>query len=287
MVPAYRAGDTIGRTLHALRMSRGIALDEVVVVCTRGDDSARVAVGFERVRVIEAPTRLSAGAARNLGACSLPDADVLMFVDADCAPRGDCLSDLLAELLDGRADLCAAMVSNAGPGLVAWLRHALEFKEADVGRPHGQADFVPSATMACRRDLFESVGGFPDMWPGEDLVFCHRVRTRGARVAFCERAVTEHVHPRGWRRMFRHQFDLGFTSAKARLVTGMRGAVFARFPIIAPLLVFGRAWRAMDWFFRYRRRDLPALVAAMPLYVLALGVWSAGFVSGSIAPSES
>lgn len=83
--------------------------------------------------------------------------------------------------------------------------------------------------------------------------------------------------------MFGHQYRLGYTSALARLETGMRGAIMVRIPLLAPLLLPARAARALLWFTTHGLRELPAFVLALPLFLAGLTAWTAGFTRCAFA----
>ena len=281
VVPAYDSRATLARTLDALLGDNGERVKRVVVVAS-GEGASRVR-DFERprVEVVVSCRRLSAGLARNLGAQIVfgrnPEEDLVLFVDADCAPAPGAVARMMERLAEG-GDAVSARLLRDGGGVVAWLRHALEFKEAEAGHALW---FVPSATLLCRRRAFEKAGGFPDMWPGEDLVFCHRLHRAGSRVAIAANARSLHLHPRSWLALFRHQFRLGATSASARLQTGMPGSWFARRPLLSPLLFAGRAVRGLCWYARRGLGEFLVFLLLFPVYLAALAVWTAGFAAAS------
>lgn len=285
VIPAHAAERTIENTIHALRADDVAAPERIVVVASPADATAAIAERLG-VDVLRCPTRLSAGAARNRGRQAASDADLLLFVDADCAPAPGALWALRSSL-DGRGlDVAGASVVPEPVTGVAWVRHLLEFKDAEPGCDPPWPSMVPSATIMCRATAFDAVGGFPDMWPGEDLVFCARLLHDGFRVRRIDDAVTVHHHPPGIARMLRHQFVLGRTSAQARRTETLDDSMFATAAASAPLLFVGRAFRAMRWLARYHRRDIPRFVALSPIYFAGLAVWCAGFHrgAGDIAP---
>ena len=141
---------------------------------------------------------------------------------------------------------------------------------------------MPSATVLCRATAFDDAGGFPDLWPGDDWVLFERMHRRGCAVRKLRRAITQHLHPRGWREFFAHQYRLGSTSAQARSMTHMTGGAFVRHPYLAPLLFVGRAARAALWLARHRPREIPLFIALLPLYVAGLGTWTAGFTASAL-----
>ena len=281
VVPAHRAGATIAATLESLICANGDFVARVIVVTSAGDRTAEVARRRAGVEVVEAPSRLSAGAARNLGrSIAGPGADLLLFVDADCELECSGAAALAAELERRGAAAVAARVQRRGGGVVAWLRHALEFKEAE-GRLRASPQWLPpSTTMLCRASALDRSGGFPDLWPGEDLVLAHRMRARGDAVVLSETVRTHHRHPDGFGEMLAHQRRLGRTAAVARALTGMHGDAFVRRRYLVPLLLPARLLRGLAWFARSSMRDLLAAVALLPLYVIALGAWTLGFSDG-------
>lgn len=284
VVPARQADATIAATLESLVGANGGFVERVIVVTSAGDPTARVACRWPRVQVLEAAAPLSAGAARNLGRSAAgPEADLVLFVDADCELEEGGAARLAAELERRGAVAVSARVQRRGGGAVAWVRHALEFKEAQ-GRLQPPARWLPpSTTMLCRTGALDAAGGFPDLWPGEDLVLAHRLRARGHRIVLSDAVQTYHRHPRGVGEMLAHQRRLGRTAAVARSLTGMHGAAFVRRRYLVPLLFPARLVRALVWFARSSLRELLAMLALLPLYLMGLAAWTIGFFDGARA----
>lgn len=252
-------------------------VQRILVVTSRDDASATAAERHRefdpRIEVIRASSPLSAGAARNLGRTAT-NAALLLFVDADCWLESGGARALHRELESRSLDAVSACVRRDGGGAVARVRHALEFKEAE-GRRAAPAHWLPpSTTMLCRASAFDAAGGFPDMFPGEDLVLSHRLRTLGHHVERSDGVSTWHQHPPGLVTMLRHQYRLGSTAAAARATSSMHGSLFVRFPLLAPLLLPARLMRVVRW---YAAHDPAWVIAALPLLAVGLGAWTAGF----------
>jgi len=282
VVPAHHAERTLDATLEALLEGNRDFVERVIVVTSAADPTAALARPRAGVEVVAAPQALSAGAARNLGRSRAGQgAELLLFVDADCVLESGGARALAAELERRAAAAVAARVRRRGGGVVAWLRHALEFKEAE-GRVAAPAKWLPpSTTMLCRASAFDRAGGFPDLWPGEDLVFAHRLRTLGENVVLSDAVETWHRHPDGFAEMLAHQRRLGRTAALARALTGMHGAAFVRHRWLVALLLPARLLRALLWFARSSLRELLVLIAVLPLYAIGLGAWTVGFADGA------
>src|SRR6185503_18194400 len=127
IVPGWNAEATIARTLDSLVNGNADAIARVVVVVSGSDRSAAVARTFPGVEVVELGERASAGRARNAGRALARDAELLLFVDADCAlERGSAAT--LIEAVNARGLAAAgASIMGQGGGAVGCMRHLLEF----------------------------------------------------------------------------------------------------------------------------------------------------------------
>src|SRR5262249_56062126 len=69
---------------------------------------------------------------------------------------------------------------------------------------HAVLAFGQTANAACRREVFDSVGGFdPACRFGGDLDFCWRVQLlTGMRLVYEPRALVQHRHRTTWRGLF-------------------------------------------------------------------------------------
>jgi glycosyltransferase involved in cell wall biosynthesis len=297
VIPAYRAESTIGRTLASL-IGQGVA--RVIVVASPGDQTADHAEAFARacgdpqpyqLDVVRSPVRLSAGAARNLGRHHAGTADWLLFLDADTALEDGAFFMLFREAFAERLDAAAASVHREGSGLTSRVRHALEFKEAEGRGPLPQSWRLPSTALLVRASAFDAVSGFPDGWPGEDLVFDYDLEHSGAERRFVRKAQVRHLHPEGVVEMLRHQRRLGRTAAWARMHRPLSGssltswvrrpsrASFGLRLLFVWLLVPVRLWRGIFWYARFDPRSLPALLLALPLWIAGCCSWTRGFVA--------
>lgn len=283
VVPARRAEGTVAAAVLSLLHGNGAFVDRVIVVTAAGDPTARVvdrlAASNERVTLLAAPADRSAGAARNAGR-SATDAGLLLFLDADCRLEDGGAARLAAALEAAGAAAVTARVLGEG-GLVARVRHMLEFKEAASLRLPPSRWLPPSTAMLCRAEAFDRVGGFPDLWPGEDLVFAQALRDLGLRVERCNDVAVTHRHPAGVAEMLAHQHRLGFTAAVARCTRTMPGSGFARRPWLATLLLPARAVRLAAWQAREGGAAAAWALVLSPLLAAGLVAWTAGFVKAA------
>ena len=283
VVPCFNAASTIGVTLDSLA-AQDIDVPYEVIVVDDGssDDSVAIAESSAAVPTVLRQENLGAAAARNRGATA-GKGEILAFTDSDCAPeRG-------------------------------WLRAGVEaLREADLvqgrvlpeeeARPHPldrsiwverETYLYESANLFLRRELFERLNGFEDLFGpvhgkriGEDVWLGWRARRLGARTAFSDAALVRHaVFRRGLRSFLDERLRLTHFPALAAKIPELRERFFfARWfldrrtaafdaavagalvavlipsplPLVAALPYLAMLlWRARGW-----RRYLPLAVAS-------------------------
>ena len=158
VIPAYNGGRFLGRVLTALRESdSGVRV--VVVDAGSTDDTADVA-SEHGAEVIRLEQREGPARARNVGANETA-ADVILFLDADCAPHADVVERVRAAF-ESEPDLVSLSGSYDSqppfPGFFSQymnLRHHFFHQRAR----REQATFW-AGCGAVRRKAFVEVGGF-------------------------------------------------------------------------------------------------------------------------------
>jgi len=139
-------------------------------------------------------------AARNAG-WRMAATEIVLFLDADCAPAPGCLATLLPHFADPQLAAVAPRVqAGAGGATPAWLaayeklRSPLDLglHEAPV-RPGSAVPYVPTAALALRREALEQTGGFDEALRfGEDVDLVWRLGKRGWRVRYDPSASVTH-----------------------------------------------------------------------------------------------
>lgn len=170
---------------------------QVIVVDDGSPRPLAVPIG---VRLVRLPRSAGPAAARNAGA-RRARAEVLAFLDSDCAADPGWLEALVPELADPEVAAAGGRVLPARER--TWLeryeaaRSPLDLgtkPAADVG-PGRPVSFLVTANLVVRRADFESAGGFDEAlrW-GEDVDLCWRLRRRGRRLVYQPAARVRHRH---------------------------------------------------------------------------------------------
>ncbi|MCZ7585003.1 MAG: glycosyltransferase [Deltaproteobacteria bacterium] len=259
-----------------------LAQDEVTPVVLAGVPPRKLAA-HPRLRVVDAGTVLPPGLARNIGAKHAPEADMLVFLDADCVPLPGWLETLEKRLAAGES-LAGGAMRPIGVGYFFLADQVTCFFDQLDGNAGGVVDTITASNLAVTRALWEKTGGFPeDLLAGEDLEFVLRCRREGARPYLETGAVVHHKPgPIGPRRMLGHAAHWGRHSraVRARYTDVLPFPFVLRFrPLLALLApVIGAAFAAHQLRRTprpYRRYALwPAMALAKTAWCVAAAVLS-------------
>ena len=199
VVTHYEQHEQLADVLAALDQQTLVPY-EVIVSDDGSEREPAVPQGVRLVRQEDLGFR--AAAARNLGA-SVATGDALVFLDADTVPEAGFL-----EAVTRRLAACPDVLAvgrrrhrDADGGELpepAWLAEAYaasrDLLDADVR----SFRFVISAVLACRRSLFEDLGGFDERYVGyggEDWDLAYRAWNAGAVLVHERDAVAWHDGP--------------------------------------------------------------------------------------------
>ncbi len=198
VVTHYEQHEELARVLAALE-EQTLPPYEVVVA---DDGSRRRPAVPQGIRLVQQEDLgFRAAAARNLGA-SVATGEALVFLDADTVPEPGFLHavtrrlaacpDVLAVGRRRHADASGELPEPA------WLRDAYAASRDLLDADGRSFRFVISAVMACRRSLFQHLGGFDERfvgYGGEDWDLAYRAWNAGAVLVHERDAVAWHDGP--------------------------------------------------------------------------------------------
>jgi GT2 family glycosyltransferase len=210
-----------GRLVLCLEAARALEYPdfEIMVVNDGSTDSTKSFLDQqEGIRVIHLePCGLSA--ARNRGAVEATG-DILAYTDDDCQVDPHWLSELARVFL--RSEAAAVGGPNLSPPIESL---SLALTTAAPGAPthvmlsDREAEHLPGCNIAVRKEAFERVGGFDEIFQvaGDDVDFCWRLRDAEMTLGFSPAAfVWHHRRATPWRYL---KQQMGYGKAEALLFT--------------------------------------------------------------------
>ncbi len=167
IIPAYRAAQTIGRTLHSIARQTVTPREIVIVDDGSDDDTAKVARSFadalapSALKIVTQPN-LGAGAARNraLAEATQP---LIAFIDADDEWLPGKLERSVAEMNAGDYVLVAHDYLDVTPSDEAVCDCRRRFlAPPDPWIQLYRRGYIPSCSVVAKRDAVLAVGGFDE-----------------------------------------------------------------------------------------------------------------------------
>lgn len=193
IIPNYGPEENLVRCLESLGHCRNFSLIRTVVVHSGPWplESPFELPGLDSV-IIRSEDRLFPGAARNLGAATVGECDLLIFLDSDCVVDPGWIDGHI-EAHAKNTGAVAGRVLPAPQGKPSGLaEYLIEFAVTRCLPPSGEFMSLPACNFSMRGELFRKLGGFPDDPAGQDLHFNLMLRSFGERISFSKSAIVYH-----------------------------------------------------------------------------------------------
>jgi len=280
VIPAYSGARTIADCLTSLKKATAGRRCQIVVVESSGDLSASIIRSeFPDVELVCAPSRLSAGGARNEGARRAHGA-LVFFTDQDCIVPPDWLERLERHLEDPTVGAVGGSVgiqnpeSNSGCAMyfLEFLRHFPRRSAAVRDK-----NFLVGCNSVYRAEALRVVS-FPDRTLGEDVIFSHHLGKAGFDVIYDPSIEVRHFNRIGWKEFFRYNGEMGTSSAIYHVVVRPWWAgLFLRVPVlafVAPVVILPKIAIELA---RSRWSYLAKFLMLLPMCVAGNLVWANAF----------
>lgn len=232
VIPHFNDGARLHKCLTALvpQLSVDRPVEIIVADNNSTEDISAVIAGFPQVRFVTA-IKKGAAEARNLGVRH-STAPRLFFIDADCIPADNWLQTALD--LDDSDGMIGGTVSvfdeTPSPRSGA---EAFETVFAFPQQTYVKRGFSVTANLLTTRATFDAVGDFNPRVV-EDSDWCHRAGALGYGIRFVPELKVSHptrqdwtALRKKWRRTTSENYFVGGTTAKARLLWGLRAFAVA------------------------------------------------------------
>ena len=169
IIPAYNAEATLGLCLERLLANQGPAFD-ILVVDDASQDGTRAVARRYPCTLIPMEQNGGPGAARNAGAAR-SQADLLLFLDADCAAPLDWVARY-AHLFAAHSDMaCICSGYNTALTHSFWARFQYRDTLYNQQFTPRHPRWASSCNFGCRREAFWRAGGFPEIYLNEEMEF--------------------------------------------------------------------------------------------------------------------
>lgn len=216
IIPAFNATSTIGKCLLALD-EQTLKPSEVIIVDDGSKDNIKL-----YLKQIQSKLKLKTillqqfhqgvAAARNLGS-KKARGEILVFLDSDCVPGKKWLKKIVKPFSNPHIGAVGGGYS-AGIDDSFWQRFSCEELFFRRRKRKGEVVTLLSNNMACRKNVFWEVGGFPREYPVcEDMFLGYKI-ARLYKVCWLKDNGVQHHFKRSLKDFLRHQYFFGKESTR-------------------------------------------------------------------------
>ena len=280
VIPAYNSMATIGKCLDSIRACGPPQPREVIVVDSGTDGTAKLLKRhYPWVQYYHHHNRLLPGAARNLG-WRHATGGIIAFLDSDCMAEKDWLKNM-AEAHSRHCDVVTGSFDMAKPqDPFGFLVFCSELAASLPGHSQCRVRLTPAGNSSYKRHVLEKTGGFRGDIFCEDTILAAQLIRLGYRIQFDPNVKVCHINREGYLPFKTALFRSGFSSGMARKRFKMKGSLFARFPVLIPLLI---PYRCANIYHVNRKGKNPhqsTLLRLFPLLFWGMIIWGFAFYKG-------
>lgn len=240
-----------------------------------------------KLKIISSESRQIPSSSRNIGAAQA-SGDYLLFIDSDAYPHQSWIDEILDSINKGfrAGGGSISLPPFQKKNLLAVSQYFLQFNEFLPRKGSQAIRFSPSCNLYCERELFHSIGGFPDIRASEDVLFGMKINESDS-YWYNPEATVYHIFGTDKNRFRSNQKLLGEYVARYRKKEygAIRRSVvfqillFPFIPIIKTSLMVPRICRSGSSCFLMYLRALPGILAG-------LWYWSLGYMKGIFQVEE-
>lgn len=199
ITPIYNCSSNISNLVLALQSQDIDRTTEIIIVDNNSTDrSFEIAQNFARIpniTVVNQSQSQSVAATRNKG-IKLANGEILAFIDGDCIPELDWLSQGIQCMQDNKVERVGGRINIrplSAKGSIYSLIEALFCYDQESAVNGVGACITPN--LFVKRDVFDKVGVFNETFPEasvEDMEFGMRATRLGITLAYADKAIVWH-----------------------------------------------------------------------------------------------
>ena len=216
IIPVYNRPNEVQELLESLEKQSNKNFEVIIIEDGSEEDCKAIVAAFsDRLKIVyKYKPNSGPGDSRNVG-MTLANGDYFIFFDSDCIIPSDYFSKLEMFLLNNPLDTFGGP-DGASPNFTN-IQKAINYSMTSVlttggirGKKNKLDQYQPrSFNMGIHRKVYETVGGFGDIHPGEDPDLSYRIMNAGFQVGLIENAVVYHKRRIDFRKFVKQVYKFG------------------------------------------------------------------------------
>jgi glycosyltransferase involved in cell wall biosynthesis len=219
---------------------------------------------------------------RNIGG-NAAKGEILAFIDSDAYPASDWLKAIARAYSEGcfaGGGCVEAPPFQLGTN-IALSQLYLQFNEFLKSGERRKKFFIPSVNLFCNRELFLTLGGFPEIRASEDTLFGLKL-TEQNNLWFDPSITVYHIFRTDFKPFLQNQKILGEYIIRYRKSYYNKFYYKSIFPILLlPIFLFIKVNSMLFRIVKAGKKHFFFFLKSSPLFILGMIYWSIGFLIGS------
>jgi glycosyltransferase involved in cell wall biosynthesis len=283
IIPFYGDKNDLANCIGGINQQNFNKPFEIIVVESGKDPELKKLMDSAQNSVlISCDTQMYPGKARNIGTAH-SKSDLLAFIDADCIPAANWLSEIHASLKSGNKIVIGPVIDLYPFHPAASIDNLLQFPDFRKHRPYKNFTHFPDCNLGINKELVYKSGKFPEeIITGEDVIFSQSaIRNNEGKVYFNRNLIVRHSGRKSFKSFIEHNRSLGFHRGYLNLKISRVGNKNRDSFLFA--LIFGIkrliyiSVRTLQW----NPAGLFSMIFYFPFVILGLSAWVEGFRRGN------
>ncbi len=281
VIPSYNSEKTIIPCLRSIINQDLNEQFEIIVVDSSVDGTSNlINKKFPEANLIKLQRKTNPGTARNLGVKNAKG-EIVAFIDSDCVANPGWLSGICLAHRSENAAVGGPVINGNPQSIISWAGYLIEFNEWLPGNSRRFIKHIPTCNISYKKRVFEQFGGFPTLYPFEDMIYNFKLAESGEKILFEPNLTIKHSHRIRLRNFITHQIRRGKVGLQVRKKMPIRGAFLVNYPYLAPLLLPKRIITITASFLKRRPTNILVFLCSLPIIVLGVTCWIVGFMKGA------
>ncbi len=254
----------------------------ILVESLKDPEIKQIADSFPNLILISSDSLMFPGKARNLGVKN-SKSNLFAFIDADCIPSRDWLSQIYSSLNHGNEIVIGPIINLYPFHPIASVDNLLQFPDFQKYSSDKKITHFPACNLGLTKKLFLQTEGFPEnIVTGEDVIFSQTaINKNGGMVFYNVRQIVKHSGRKDLYSFIVHNKSLGFYRGYLSLKIPDKKSKFRGTFLFAFIFGVRRLIYILIRTIQWNPISLLRIIFFSPFLLLGLSAWTEGFWNGN------
>lgn len=256
---------------------------EVLIIESGNEPAVEKLINLpSNVKLIFTSSLLYPGKARNVGAANA-NSDFLAFIDADCVPSPNWLSEVYSSLKNVDKIVIGPIFNLYPFHPVASVDNLLQFIDFQKHHQNKNINHFPGCNFGITKNLFNQTEGFPEQFiNGEDVMFSQvAIKENNGKIFYNPKMIVKHSGRKNLSQFLIHNKNFGFYRGYLNLNISGKQNKFRTGYLYSFLFGIKRLVYISLKTIQWNPVGILRIIFYSPVLILGLSAWVNGFCKGN------